>query len=54
MLQISKWDLDVETDDEEEYTSLARAIRRTYQRFKLLFVSCSPSQGDGGCSQQKT
>jgi tetratricopeptide (TPR) repeat protein len=46
MLQISKWDLDVETDDEEEYTSLVRAIRRTYQRFKLLFVSCSPSQGE--------
>jgi tetratricopeptide (TPR) repeat protein len=46
MLQISKWDLDVETDDEEEYTSLARAVRRTYQRFKLLFVSCSPSQGE--------
>ncbi len=46
MLELSKWDLDVETNDGEEYTSLVRAVRRNHQRFKLLFVSCSPSQGD--------
>jgi tetratricopeptide (TPR) repeat protein len=46
MLELSKWDLDVETNDGEEYTSLVRAVRRTHQRFKLLFVSCSPSQGE--------
>ncbi len=46
MLQLSKWDLDVETNDGEEYTSLVRAVRRNHQRFKLLFVSCSPSQGE--------
>jgi tetratricopeptide (TPR) repeat protein len=46
MLELSKWDLDVETNDGEEYTSLVRAVRRNHQRFKLLFVSCSPSQGE--------
>jgi tetratricopeptide (TPR) repeat protein len=46
MLELSKWDLDVETNDGEEYTSLVRAVQRTHQRFKLLFVSCSPSQGE--------
>jgi tetratricopeptide (TPR) repeat protein len=46
MLQLSKWDLDVETSDEEQYQDLVRAVRRTHQRFKLLFVSCSPSQGE--------
>ena len=46
MLELSKWDLDIETNDGEEYTSLVRAVRRTHQRFKLLFVSCSPSQGE--------
>ena len=46
MLELSKWDLDVETNDKDEYTSLVRAVRRTHQRFKLLFVSCSPSQGE--------
>jgi tetratricopeptide (TPR) repeat protein len=46
MLELSKWDLDVEANDGEEYTSLVRAVRRTHQRFKLLFVSCSPSQGE--------
>jgi tetratricopeptide (TPR) repeat protein len=46
MLELSKWDLDVETNDGDEYTSLVRAVRRTHQRFKLLFVSCSPSQGE--------
>jgi tetratricopeptide (TPR) repeat protein len=46
MLELSKWDLDVETNDGEEYTSLVRAVRRTHQRFKLLFISCSPSQGE--------
>jgi tetratricopeptide (TPR) repeat protein len=46
MLELSKWDLDIETNDKDEYTSLVRAVRRTHQRFKLLFVSCSPSQGE--------
>jgi tetratricopeptide (TPR) repeat protein len=46
MLELSKWDLDLETDDQEKYTSLVRAVRRNHQRFKLLFVSCSPSQGE--------
>jgi tetratricopeptide (TPR) repeat protein len=46
MLELSKWDLDLETDDQEKYTSLVRAVRRNHQRFKLLFVSCSPSRGE--------
>ncbi len=46
MFELTKWDLDVETSDEEEYISLARSASLTHQRFKLLFVSCSPSQGE--------
>ncbi len=46
MLQLSKWDLDIETSDEDQYKDLVRAVRRTDQRFKLLFVSCIPSKGE--------
>ena len=45
MLQLSKWDLDVEINEDDEYRSLIRSVRRS-QGFKLLFVSCSPDRGE--------
>ena len=44
-LDLTEWDDDVTTSDEEEYAALLRAIRWA-QGFGLLFVQCSPAEGE--------
>ncbi len=39
------WEQDLPLDADEAYRSLVRSLRRT-DRFALLFVRCSPVQGD--------
>ncbi|MCG8366130.1 MAG: tetratricopeptide repeat protein [Pseudanabaenales cyanobacterium] len=42
---ITDWDQDLPKDPAEEYQALLRALRRT-QGFGLLFVRCSPAEGE--------
>jgi tetratricopeptide (TPR) repeat protein len=43
--ELTEWDEDIEASPEEEYEALVRAIRWA-KNFGLLFVQCSPAEGE--------
>jgi tetratricopeptide (TPR) repeat protein len=43
--EVIDWEQDVQLDADEAYESLVRSLKRT-DGFSLLFVRCSPAQGD--------
>ncbi|MBD2042618.1 tetratricopeptide repeat protein [Microcoleus sp. FACHB-672] len=44
-MDLTEWDEDLESDEEEEYQALLRTLKRT-QGFALLFVECSLARGN--------
>nr|MBW4681124.1 tetratricopeptide repeat protein [Microcoleus vaginatus WJT46-NPBG5] len=51
-IDLTEWDEDLESDEDEEYQALLRTLQRS-QGFRLLFVQCSPAQGNQLIEQVK-